>query len=63
MGLEQTARSVPLQQHAFARKTVLVLGKERDGISEVILQVLKPGVCCCKLVVLLHVAAQACGED
>ena len=39
MGLEQTARSVPLQQHTFARKTVLVLGKERDGISEAILQV------------------------
>ena len=39
VGLEQTARSVPLQQHAFAPKTVLVLGKERDGISEAILQV------------------------
>ena len=40
VGLEQTARSVPLQQHAFAPKTVLVLGKERDGISEAILQVM-----------------------
>ena len=40
VGLEQTARSVPLQQHTFAPKTVLVLGKERDGISEAILQVM-----------------------
>ena len=39
VGLEQTANSVPLQDYAFCAKTVLVLGKEREGIPEAILQV------------------------
>lgn len=66
VGLEQTARSVPLQQHVFARKTVLVLGKERDGISEAILQVLKLyyasaslGFCC----ILQHMHAAVTDMD
>ncbi|XP_024987092.1 uncharacterized protein LOC112522227 isoform X1 [Cynara cardunculus var. scolymus] len=32
MGLEQTANSVALDQYVFPRKTVLVLGREKEGI-------------------------------
>ncbi|GAQ91336.1 hypothetical protein KFL_007680030 [Klebsormidium nitens] len=32
VGLEQTANSVPLHTHRFPRKTVLVLGREKEGI-------------------------------
>ncbi|XP_043812569.1 uncharacterized protein LOC110629722 isoform X3 [Manihot esculenta] len=32
LGLEQTANSVPLDQYVFPRKTVLVLGREKEGI-------------------------------
>lgn len=32
LGLEQTANSIPLDQFAFPKKTVLVLGREKEGI-------------------------------
>ncbi|KAM7494028.1 hypothetical protein LguiB_028637 [Lonicera macranthoides] len=32
MGLEQTANSIPLDQYTFPKKTVLVLGREKEGI-------------------------------
>jgi hypothetical protein len=38
VGVEQTAGSVPLQQFRFAPRTVLVLGKEREGVAPEVLQ-------------------------
>uniref|UniRef100_A0A1D1XU92 tRNA (guanosine(18)-2'-O)-methyltransferase TARBP1 n=2 Tax=Anthurium amnicola TaxID=1678845 RepID=A0A1D1XU92_9ARAE len=32
LGLEQTANSTPLDQYSFSKKTVLVLGREKEGI-------------------------------
>ncbi|KAL1536392.1 Tar (HIV-1) RNA binding protein 1 [Salvia divinorum] len=32
LGLEQTAHSIPLDQYNFPVKTVLVLGREKEGI-------------------------------
>ncbi|KAF6153000.1 hypothetical protein GIB67_021605 [Kingdonia uniflora] len=40
LGLEQTANSVPLNQFAFPKKTVLVLGREKEGIPVDIIHVL-----------------------
>lgn len=40
LGLEQTANSTPLDQYVFPRKTVLVLGKEKEGIPVEIIHVL-----------------------
>ncbi|KAF5735116.1 hypothetical protein HS088_TW15G00616 [Tripterygium wilfordii] len=39
-GLEQTANSVPLDQFIFPKKTVLVLGREKEGIPVDIIHVL-----------------------
>ena len=39
VGLEQTDCSVPLPQHGFQVATVLVIGREREGIPEDVLQV------------------------
>ncbi|ONI06355.1 hypothetical protein PRUPE_5G055400 [Prunus persica] len=40
LGLEQTANSIPLDQHIFPKKTVLVLGREKEGIPVDIIHVL-----------------------
>ncbi|KAF3772821.1 putative methyltransferase [Nymphaea thermarum] len=40
VGLEQTANSVPLDQYSFPRKTVLVLGREKEGIPVDIIHIL-----------------------
>lgn len=40
LGLEQTANSIPLDQHIFPKKTVLVLGREKEGIPVEIIHVL-----------------------
>lgn len=40
LGLEQTANSIPLDQYAFPRKTVLVLGREKEGIPAEIIHIL-----------------------
>ncbi|XP_038906254.1 uncharacterized protein LOC120092116 isoform X2 [Benincasa hispida] len=40
LGLEQTANSVPLDQYAFPKKTVLVLGREKEGIPVDIIHIL-----------------------
>lgn len=40
LGLEQTANSVPLDHHAFPKKTVLVLGREKEGIPVDIIHML-----------------------
>ncbi|CAI0417745.1 unnamed protein product [Linum tenue] len=40
LGLEQTANSVPLDQYTFPKKTVLVLGREKEGIPVDIIHVL-----------------------
>jgi tRNA G18 (ribose-2'-O)-methylase SpoU len=34
VGLEQTTHSVPLPEYAFQRKTALVIGNERTGLTE-----------------------------
>ena len=39
VGLEQMEGSVPLPEYAFSPATVLIIGREREGISEDILQV------------------------
>lgn len=38
VGLEQTSNSRPLPEFAFARRTALVIGHERQGITEEILR-------------------------
>lgn len=40
LGLEQTANSVPLDHYAFPKKTVLVLGREKEGIPVDIIHML-----------------------
>ncbi|XP_062146057.1 uncharacterized protein LOC133854045 isoform X2 [Alnus glutinosa] len=40
LGLEQTANSIPLDQYVFPTKTVLVLGREKEGIPVDIIHVL-----------------------
>ncbi|KAK0586054.1 hypothetical protein LWI29_000225 [Acer saccharum] len=40
LGLEQTANSVPLDQYIFPKKTVLVLGREKEGIPVDIIHML-----------------------
>tara|TARA_B100000686_G_scaffold289716_1_gene316587 strand:- start:400 stop:765 length:366 start_codon:yes stop_codon:yes gene_type:complete len=40
VGLEQTSNSVSLYDFEFSRRTVLVVGNEREGLSEAILNVL-----------------------
>ncbi|PHS16490.1 MAG: RNA methyltransferase [Blastopirellula sp.] len=40
VGLEQTTNSQDLHQYQFVRKTVLVIGNERQGISDEILALL-----------------------
>ncbi|XP_050228591.1 uncharacterized protein LOC126677835 [Mercurialis annua] len=40
LGLEQTANSVPLDQYAFPKKTVLVLGREKEGVPVDIIHIL-----------------------
>ncbi|XP_028956801.1 uncharacterized protein [Malus domestica] len=40
LGLEQTANSVPLDQYSFPKKTVLVLGREKEGIPVDIIHIL-----------------------
>uniref|UniRef100_A0A7N0VHV0 tRNA (guanosine(18)-2'-O)-methyltransferase TARBP1 n=1 Tax=Kalanchoe fedtschenkoi TaxID=63787 RepID=A0A7N0VHV0_KALFE len=40
LGLEQTANSVPLDQFSFPKKTVLVLGREKEGIPVDIIHIL-----------------------
>lgn len=40
VGLEQTSNSVPIYDFQFERKSVLVIGNERMGISDDILQIL-----------------------
>ncbi|KAE9607417.1 putative tRNA (guanosine(18)-2'-O)-methyltransferase [Lupinus albus] len=40
LGLEQTANSVPLDQYNFPKKTVLVLGREKEGIPVDIIHIL-----------------------
>ncbi|XP_022934778.1 uncharacterized protein LOC111441850 isoform X1 [Cucurbita moschata] len=40
LGLEQTANSVPLDQFEFPKKTVLVLGREKEGIPVDIIHIL-----------------------
>lgn len=40
LGLEQTANSLPLDQYVFPRKTVLVLGREKEGIPVDIIHIL-----------------------
>jgi tRNA G18 (ribose-2'-O)-methylase SpoU len=44
VGLEQTSGSTSLHQYAFDRKTVLVVGNERMGISEEILALVDAAV-------------------
>ncbi|KAL5551309.1 hypothetical protein UlMin_001485 [Ulmus minor] len=40
LGLEQTANSIPLDQYSFPTKTVLVLGREKEGIPVDIIHIL-----------------------
>ncbi|ERN01057.1 hypothetical protein AMTR_s00002p00160160 [Amborella trichopoda] len=40
LGLEQTANSIPLDQYSFPKKSVLVLGREKEGIPVDIIHVL-----------------------
>ncbi|PIN09245.1 tRNA (guanosine(18)-2'-O)-methyltransferase [Handroanthus impetiginosus] len=40
LGLEQTANSIPLDQYNFPTKTVLVLGREKEGIPVEIIHML-----------------------
>ncbi|XP_022735884.1 uncharacterized protein LOC111289259 isoform X8 [Durio zibethinus] len=40
LGLEQTANSVPLDQYIYPKKTVLVLGREKEGIPVDIIHIL-----------------------
>ncbi|KAH6767928.1 tRNA/rRNA methyltransferase family protein [Perilla frutescens var. frutescens] len=40
LGLEQTANSIPLDQYNFPAKTVLVLGREKEGIPVEIIHML-----------------------
>nr|XP_027085113.1 uncharacterized protein LOC113707145 isoform X2 [Coffea arabica] len=40
LGLEQTANSKPLDHYAFPKRTVLVLGREKEGIPAEIIHVL-----------------------
>ncbi|KAL4602312.1 hypothetical protein ACB092_10G044100 [Castanea dentata] len=40
LGLEQTANSIPLDQFVFPTKTVLVLGREKEGIPVDIIHIL-----------------------
>ncbi|KAK9275857.1 hypothetical protein L1049_023130 [Liquidambar formosana] len=40
LGLEQTANSIPLDQYIFPKKTVLVLGREKEGIPVDIIHIL-----------------------
>jgi tRNA G18 (ribose-2'-O)-methylase SpoU len=40
VGLEQTTGSEPLDQFAFRRQTVLVIGNERTGIEDAVLRLL-----------------------
>lgn len=40
LGLEQTANSIPLDKYCFPQKTVLVLGREKEGIPADIIHVL-----------------------
>lgn len=40
LGLEQTANSVPLDQYIYPKKTVLVLGREKEGIPVDIIHML-----------------------
>ncbi|XP_065856837.1 uncharacterized protein [Euphorbia lathyris] len=40
LGLEQTANSLPLDQYVFPKKTVLVLGREKEGIPVDIIHIL-----------------------
>ncbi|KAI8530131.1 hypothetical protein RHMOL_Rhmol11G0031900 [Rhododendron molle] len=40
LGLEQTANSIPLDQYDFPKKTVLVLGREKEGIPVEIIHIL-----------------------
>ena len=44
VGLEQTAASVPLQRFVFPRRTVLLLGREREGIPAPLLPLLHHAV-------------------
>eukprot|EP00850_Spirogloea_muscicola_P013167 SM000088S23708 [mRNA] locus=s88:254230:265415:+ [translate_table: standard] len=39
-GLEQTSNSVPLQRHTFPPKSVIVLGREKEGIPVDVIQAL-----------------------
>lgn len=39
VGVEQTSSSIPLSSHTFSDKTVLLLGKEKEGIPVEFLQV------------------------
>uniref|UniRef100_A0A7C9EYI1 tRNA (guanosine(18)-2'-O)-methyltransferase TARBP1 n=1 Tax=Opuntia streptacantha TaxID=393608 RepID=A0A7C9EYI1_OPUST len=40
LGLEQTANSIPLDKYSFPQRTVLVLGREKEGIPAEIIHVL-----------------------
>ncbi|GMN30914.1 hypothetical protein TIFTF001_003022 [Ficus carica] len=40
LGLEQTANSIPLNQYIFPKKTLLVLGREKEGIPVDIIHIL-----------------------
>ncbi|XP_057978420.1 uncharacterized protein LOC131164899 isoform X2 [Malania oleifera] len=40
LGLEQTANSIPLDRYIFPKKTVLVLGREKEGIPVDIIHIL-----------------------
>lgn len=40
LGLEQTANSTPLDQFSFPKKTVLVLGREKEGIPVDVIHIL-----------------------
>ncbi|KAK9132748.1 hypothetical protein Scep_012276 [Stephania cephalantha] len=40
LGLEQTANSIPLDKYTFPKKTVLVLGREKEGIPVDIIHIL-----------------------
>uniref|UniRef100_A0A803L5M7 tRNA/rRNA methyltransferase SpoU type domain-containing protein n=1 Tax=Chenopodium quinoa TaxID=63459 RepID=A0A803L5M7_CHEQI len=40
LGLEQTANSIPLDKYSFPQRTVLVLGREKEGIPADIIHVL-----------------------
>ena len=40
MGLEQTTNSTSMHDYTFSRRTVLVVGNERTGLTEDILKIL-----------------------